>query len=981
MAEDLQIRIPVTLGTANIANEIQKIQDQFNKNGKNITINALLSSTSVENIRNQLNSIFQQQYKIDIGTTNSNIQLQLGDIQKKVVSDTDIIKKETDVLINEMIAKMQSLGTVDLSAFISNLKNNLGAGTKEIKQSAEELYQALKLTPDNQNAIAESYTYLMDMIRNSINNDKIVADENFDNRLVAQIYECATQMNNLGKQSKESMNQVIGSSTQAEQAIARVGDSAKSTQKKLLPIETEYTTTFNNVADVIERAEKEFEKFGKVSAVSNKPVFTEDGIEYYKDFTIQVKSATGEVQKFKYVMQQGESGNIFYQLQNINEADAGIQKLIEAQQKYNDKIKALQTSLTSDLTAIKSAWEDVNGGKSVKSNENINSLNQQYGLVTQSIEQLKTADETTMNSMKANVVAQIDKLNQMVVQYHNAEKVATQLRAKGFETVKTDTGNNIEKFINSINNSKVPIQAMRSEVNSLTSSFAQLDKIKDQAEKSSALTSILNTLDNAKTKFQALKELFKGFGTSDWFTVNSEQINKIDDIKTKVAIYKEYLASIKKEWDGQELLIGNVAKEITSLSRGISGITTASKLQDYVTRIQELVVNYQRVKTNLDSQVESQNKIYQLQTQISKLNPIDTSNRTLLEQQLQNEEKQLQNLQLQSATLKNIVSLDEQERYVTEQTAKARENLTLVQNHQADTQMAKDIKQVNDYSKALDNAVKSLNSLKTNTKFLNNSNNPNVVSQMAQIDQLLPKIAKMQARVNAMASMGNTTGKIDTSAFSTLVSDMTVLNNQIKTVKLSSADLQNQLKQTNGIEAQKSKIQVLVAQLNAFAVANSKAMKSNQTLASGKTVSQEWNEMMSALKSGADNKTISQITSSFKAMRSEVKALGLEGGTVFQNLWANAQKFARWMGLTTVTMSIAREIRGLFTTVKELDTELIDLRKTFKGTSEDLEDFYYSANKTAKEMGVTTQEIISQSSAWSRLGSECISPDRLYRNI
>ena len=33
-----------------------------------------------------------------------------------------------------------------------------------------------------------------------------------------------------------------------------------------------------------------------------------------------------------------------------------------------------------------------------------------------------------------------------------------------------------------------------------------------------------------------------------------------------------------------------------------------------------------------------------------------------------------------------------------------------------------------------------------------------------------------------------------------------------------------------------------------------------------------------------------------------------------------------------------------------------------------LNDFYYTANITAKEMGVTTKEIISQAAAWSRLG-------------
>ena len=55
-------------------------------------------------------------------------------------------------------------------------------------------------------------------------------------------------------------------------------------------------------------------------------------------------------------------------------------------------------------------------------------------------------------------------------------------------------------------------------------------------------------------------------------------------------------------------------------------------------------------------------------------------------------------------------------------------------------------------------------------------------------------------------------------------------------------------------------------------------------------------------------------------------------------------------------------------TVVELDTALVDLKKTTSMTSTELNKFYYDANDVAKQMGVTTQEIIEQASAWSRLG-------------
>ena len=55
-------------------------------------------------------------------------------------------------------------------------------------------------------------------------------------------------------------------------------------------------------------------------------------------------------------------------------------------------------------------------------------------------------------------------------------------------------------------------------------------------------------------------------------------------------------------------------------------------------------------------------------------------------------------------------------------------------------------------------------------------------------------------------------------------------------------------------------------------------------------------------------------------------------------------------------------------TIVSLDDALVDLKKTTAMNSTQLEQYYYDANDVAKQMGVTTEEIISQSSAWSRLG-------------
>lgn len=59
--------------------------------------------------------------------------------------------------------------------------------------------------------------------------------------------------------------------------------------------------------------------------------------------------------------------------------------------------------------------------------------------------------------------------------------------------------------------------------------------------------------------------------------------------------------------------------------------------------------------------------------------------------------------------------------------------------------------------------------------------------------------------------------------------------------------------------------------------------------------------------------------------------------------------------------------RNTISTITELDTALVDLKKTTSMNTTELNQFYFDSNKVAKQMGVTTQEIISQASAWSRL--------------
>lgn len=95
----------------------------------------------------------------------------------------------------------------------------------------------------------------------------------------------------------------------------------------------------------------------------------------------------------------------------------------------------------------------------------------------------------------------------------------------------------------------------------------------------------------------------------------------------------------------------------------------------------------------------------------------------------------------------------------------------------------------------------------------------------------------------------------------------------------------------------------------------------------------------------------------------------VKGKNIFQTIGEHmrsttAQLIAQYLSF----QDLIRYIRTMISTLVDLDTQLIDLRKTTTMSASELNNFYHSSSDVAKQLGVTTSEIISQAAAWSRLG-------------
>lgn len=117
------------------------------------------------------------------------------------------------------------------------------------------------------------------------------------------------------------------------------------------------------------------------------------------------------------------------------------------------------------------------------------------------------------------------------------------------------------------------------------------------------------------------------------------------------------------------------------------------------------------------------------------------------------------------------------------------------------------------------------------------------------------------------------------------------------------------------------------------------------------------------------NANVSDLTDEFLKLQIRIREAGEEGkkfwDVVKEKAWYGA---ASQIGMAFGINDIIRYGQQAVSTITELDTALVDLKKTTSMSSSELENFYYDSNEVAKQMGVSTEEIINQASAWSRLG-------------
>lgn len=103
-------------------------------------------------------------------------------------------------------------------------------------------------------------------------------------------------------------------------------------------------------------------------------------------------------------------------------------------------------------------------------------------------------------------------------------------------------------------------------------------------------------------------------------------------------------------------------------------------------------------------------------------------------------------------------------------------------------------------------------------------------------------------------------------------------------------------------------------------------------------------------------------------IEAKANATGKSGNTLSQMISQRTKSLVAYLATFASFYRVIGYVRQAFSTIADLDTQLVDLRKTTHMNTTELNDFYMSSSTIAKQLGVTTSEIIQQAAAWSRLG-------------
>ena len=669
---------------------------------------------------------------------------------------------------------------------------------------------------------------------------------------------------------------------------------------------------------------------------------------------------------------------------------------------FAKKQKETVANMQNTINQITSRVFDSNSSRPITSDSSLEKLNIQVAYVENAMYDLKNATSTTFDDAKIKVQDEISQLKILEKELRNADNISNKMKGTDVTSGISIAKNDLEKF-----------KAEAKDFPQITQTIKDLDKAITNVGDASSLNAFNDQLRVARSELAKIK--------SETSTVNrNEKVGiNISGLQSKIADLQRISPEINKfetEINGVKVTVQSLLADLSKINTQSDFSVVNSKWKAFTDAAKSAGIAVTDVGNSLSQSAKESSRLlkeleksYQsiknLQIRKSTLDPIaDSSKIAKLNEEIAKEKNNYNNAFRSASANGNFdISAWKEIKSAIDSATKSKieynnagkiDYLNGQKNNLSNTLSTLKSSLIENglYTDELKQKIETLESLlvnisnkgdlsafKTNLKSIESE-----IGTLSQINKIQLSIetggyeSKVESLISRTRQWTDSEGqaRINTAALSDALTKLTqaseaYANNKseatqkrlIESSKKLDAEYQkitNDVRKMNAEMAKDSAISSLHNQVNEFMSKNGKAVK----------YSGEFMRIFNETAQGAKltREEIAKLNQEFNNAVVQARNAGKLGKTFFQTLREGMSSFSYWTSSTFLVMKAIQSVKSGLGAIKALDTALVDLKKTTTMTNSELEDFYYSSNKVAKQMGVTTEEIINQASAWSRLG-------------
>lgn len=507
---------------------------------------------------------------------------------------------------------------------------------------------------------------------------------------------------------------------------------------------------------------------------------------------------------------------------------------------------------------------------------------------------------------------------------------------------------------------------LKTKYDALTESNAKFKELERQ--------SVETSKQRAEAQKQALGELTKAYAE---IKRNSDTLNNpksTTDAKTiaqeEIAKQEAIIAKVQERLAQENLLVDEVKKEILMLEEERAKYDLIAESKQKQREAEIASTEEERKRKNILSEISAayaqMASLYaKAYSPNSSASVSEEANRQIDAQQTIIDEK-LQELKidglLTDATQKQIDSYAQ--KYQNIINIKNLENADLKAKREETEELKRQKQMYQEISAIVTKYQRSLSQFNNNNAVKQNAGNTVVGNQITTNTGLLEQLKPIQ---DALSNKN-----LSTAQLAQIKQTIDGLIPSLQSATQNSEQLKASLNDTRVTNAVLAKYNNLKNSMETFAEVNQKAVNSTLKIKNAEgqivAVKDEWQNLMTRLNDPSimgDQNAIQKLTNDFRNLQGQTRTLGLTTNKFLVDMGSQLRMVLnRYISL----YAVIGYIRKMVDAVKELDNAMINLRRVTSESEQGYTQFLEKANEQAKELKVTTSELVEQTYQWAKLG-------------